>query len=70
MAELSAAIGAGAVLGSAAYAAATGFAARHESTHAQQVAEMRRLVGDFEGAYRAGEVAEGDWRRYQAIRDE
>jgi hypothetical protein len=70
MAELGAAIGAGAVLGGAVYAAATGFVSRHETTHSLQVTEIRRLVTDFEAAYRSGEVIEDDWQRYQAIRDE
>jgi hypothetical protein len=70
MAEVSAAIGAGAVLGGAVYAAATGFVARHEATHSLQVTEMRQLVTDFEAAYRREEVTEDDWQQYQAIRDE
>jgi hypothetical protein len=70
MAELGAAIGVGAVLGGAVYTAATGFAARHETTHSLLVTEIRRLVTDFEAAYRRGDVTEDDWQRYQAIRDE
>ena len=70
MAELGAAIGAGAVLGGAAYTAASGFVARHEATHSLQVTEIRHLVADFEAAYRKGEVTEYDWQQYQAIRDE
>ena len=52
MAELgTAAIGAGAALGAAAYAAATGFVARHESVHFVQVTEIRRHISDFEAAH-------------------
>ena len=71
MAEFgTAAIGAGVVLGAAAYAAATGFVARHESVHSLQVTEIRRHITDFEAAYGRGEVTEEDWEIYQAIRTE
>ena len=71
MAEFgTAAIGAGAALGVAAYAAAAGFAARHESVHSLQVTEIRRHTTDFEAAYGRGEVTEEDWKIYQAIRTE
>jgi len=71
MAELgAAAIGAGATIGAAFYAAASGFIARHENTHSLQVTEIRRHIADFEAAYERGEVAEDDWRKYLTIRDE
>ena len=71
MAELgTAAIGAGAALGAAAYASATGFVARHESVHSVQVTEIRRHISDFEAAYGRGEVTEEDWEKYLAIRTE
>ena len=71
MAEFgTAAIGAGAALGAAAYAAATGFVARHESVHSVQVTETRRHITDFEEAYRRGEVTDEDWESYLAIRTE
>ena len=71
MAELgTAAIGAGVALGAAAYSAATGFIARHESVHSVQVTEIRRHISDFEAACGRGEVTEEDWRKYLAIRTE
>ena len=55
MAELGmAAIGAGAALDAAAYAAATGFVARHESVHSVQVTEIRRHISDFEKRHMGG----------------
>ena len=71
MAEFgTAAIGAGVALGAAAYAAATGFVARHESVHSLQVTDIRRHIIDFETAYGRGEVSEEDWKVYQTIRIE
>jgi len=71
MAELgTAAIGVGAALGATAYAAATGFIARHESVHSLQVTEIRRHISDFEAAYGRGEVTEEDWGKYLSIRTE
>ena len=71
MAELgTAAIGAGAAFGTAAYAATTGFVARHESVHSVQVTEIRRHISDFEAAYGRGEVTEEDWKIYLDIRTE
>ena len=57
-------------VGAAAYAAATGFIARHESVHSVQVTEIRRHISDFEAAYGRGEVTEEDWGKYLAIRTE
>ena len=71
MAEFAtAAIGAGAALGATAYAATTGFVARHESVHSVQVTEIRRHLTDFEAAYGRGEVTEEDWRIYLTLRTE
>ena len=71
MAELgAAAVGGGFALAAAGYAAATGFASRHENTHAQQLAEMRRHVSDFEAAYEREEVTEHDWKQFLTIRAE
>ena len=71
MAELgTAAIGAGAAFGAVAYAAATGFIARHENVHSVQVADIRLHIFDFEAAYRRGEVTEEDWGKYLVLRTE
>ena len=71
MAEFgTAAIGAGAALGVAAYTAASGFASRHENAHSLQVTEIRRHIADFEAAYEREEVTEEDWETYIAIRTE
>ena len=71
MAELSAAvIGGGFAMAVAGYTTSTGFASRHENTHAQQLAEMRRHVSDFEAAYERGEVTEHDWEQFLTIRAE
>ena len=71
MAELGAAVvGGGFALAAAGYAAGTGFTSRHENTHAQQVAEMKRHISDFEVAYTKQEVTEDDWQRFLTIRAE
>ena len=71
MAELGAAIIGGAfALGAVWFTTGTGFAARHENTHALQVAEMNRLFLEFETAYKREEVTEHDWKQFLAIRDE
>jgi len=71
MAELgAAAVGGGFALAAAGYAAGAGFASRHENTHAQQLAEMRRHISDFEAAYERGEIAEHDWEQFLTIRAE
>lgn len=64
------AIGAGAALGAAAYTAATGFAARHESDHSLQVALIRCHIADFEAAHGREEITEDDWEVYLSIRTE
>ncbi|KIM49894.1 hypothetical protein M413DRAFT_6717 [Hebeloma cylindrosporum] len=69
MAEIGAAVVGGAfTLAAAGYSSGTGFTARHETTHAQQIAEMKRHISDFELAYERQEVTENDWERFLAIR--
>jgi len=71
MAEFGAAVvGGGFALAAAGYAAGTGFTSRHENTHAQQVAEMKRHISDFEAAYQRQEVMEHDWQQFLTIRAE
>ena len=67
-----AAIGAGAAIFTTAYAASTGFVARHEGVlnHSLQVNETRRHLADIEAAYGRGEVSEEDWRIYRTLRTE
>ena len=65
----SAALGGGLALAAAGYQSGAGFAARHETAHAQQVEITRRYVAEFEGAYAGDEVAECDWRRYIDLRE-
>lgn len=65
MAELGAAIvGGGFALAVAGYTSGTGFVARHEYSHAQQVAEMRHLSSQFEEAYKREEITENDWKGF------
>lgn len=64
----SAALGGGFALAAAGYQTTTGFAARHEATHAQQIEMAKRYIADFEGAYRRGEVFENDWNEYLVLR--
>ena len=69
MAEIGAAIiGGGFALAATGFAAGAGFVARHENTHAQQVAEMRRLISEIEAAYERGEVTGHDWEQFLTIR--
>jgi hypothetical protein len=71
MAELGAAVvGGGFALAAAGYAVGAGFTSRHENTHAQQVAEMKRHISDFETAYEKQEVTEHDWQEFLTIRAE
>jgi len=71
MAEFGAAVvGGGFALAAAGYAAGTGFTSRHENMHAQQVAEMKRHISDFEAAYQRQEVMEHDWQQFLTIRAE
>jgi hypothetical protein len=71
MAELGAAVvGGGFALMAAGYAAGAGFTSRHENTHAQQVAELKRHISDFEAAYDREEVTEHNWQEFLAIRTE
>jgi len=68
MAELGAAVvGGGFAIAAAGYAAGAGFTSRHENTHAQQVAEMKRHTSDFEAAYERREVTEHDWQQFLTI---
>jgi len=71
MAEFGAAVvGGGFALAAAGYATGAGFTSRHENTHAQQVAEMKRHISDFEAAYERQEVTEHDWQEFLTIRAE
>lgn len=71
MAAVGAAVVGGAfAIGSAAYTAGTGFVSRHENTHTQQVAEMKRHISEFEAAYQRQEVTERDWQEFLTIRGE
>ena len=71
MAEIGAAVvGGGFALAAAGYSAGTGFTSRHENTHAQQVAEMKRHISDFQAAYERQEVTEHDWQQFLTIRAE
>ena len=71
MAEVGAAVvGGGFALVAACCAAGVGFTSRHENTHAQQVAEMKRHVSDFEAAYKRQEVTEHDWQQFLTFRAE
>jgi len=71
MAEIGAAVvGGGFALAAAGYSVGTGFTSRHENTHAQQVAEMKRHISDFEAAYERQEVTEHDWQQFLTIRAE
>jgi len=71
MAELgAAAVGGGFALAVAGYTTSTGFVSRHENTHAQQLAEMRRHISDFEAVYEREEVAKHDWEQFLTIRAE
>lgn len=65
-----AALSGGFALAAAGYQTSTGFAARHETTHAQQIETTKRYISEFEDAYRRDEVSEEDWKQYLAIRDE
>jgi hypothetical protein len=65
-----AAVGGGFALAAASYIAATGFTSRHENTHAQQVAEMKRHISEFEAAYERQEVMEHDWQQFLTLRGE
>ncbi|KJA26642.1 hypothetical protein HYPSUDRAFT_213201 [Hypholoma sublateritium FD-334 SS-4] len=71
MAEIVAAIlGGGFALAAAGYAAGTGFTARHEAVHAQQVAYMNRLIAEFEDAYyRKKEVTQAEWNQFMILRE-
>ena len=71
MAELGAAVvGGGFALVAACYAAGVGFTSRHENTHAQEVAELKRHISDFKEAYAREEVTEHDWQDFLTIRAE
>lgn len=63
------ALGGGFSLAAAGYQTSTGFAARHETTHAQQVETTKRYVAEFEDAYKKDEVTEEDWKQFLSIRD-
>jgi hypothetical protein len=65
-----AALSGGVALAAAGYTAATGFTSRHENTHAQQVAEMKRHISEFEAAYERQEVTEDDWQQFLTMRAE
>lgn len=57
-----AALGGGFALAAAEYQASTGFAARHENTHSQQIEATKWYIAEFEGAYKMDEVSEYDWK--------
>lgn len=63
-----AALGGGFALAAAGYQAGTGFTARHEASHVQQVEATRRYIEGFERAYKDGQVSEDDWLKFLAIR--
>lgn len=66
MAEFVAVIAPFVAIGTTFYAAATGFAARHDNCHTRQVNETWQYDADFERAYKRGKVTEEDWTVYQA----
>ena len=72
MAEIGAAlVGGGFALAAAGYTQGAGFAARHETVHAQQVADLKRHIAEFEDAYhRKQEVTEEDWGQFLILRTE
>lgn len=62
-------LGAGISLATAVYQTSTGFAARHETTHAQQIETTKRYIAEFEDAYKRDEVSEEDWKQYLILRE-
>ena len=70
MAEIGAALlGGGFALAAASYTSYAGFTARHETVHAHQVADMNRLIAEFENAYKKKEVKQEEWELFSIIRD-
>ena len=70
MAEIGAAIlGGGFALAAANYTSCAGFTTRHETVHAQQVADMNRHIAEFENAYKKKEVKQEEWELFSIIRD-
>ncbi|KJA17374.1 hypothetical protein HYPSUDRAFT_46460, partial [Hypholoma sublateritium FD-334 SS-4] len=65
----SAAVGGGFAFAAAAYQTSAGFAARHETTHTQQVEITKRYIAEFEDAYKRDEVSEYDWKHYLRLRE-
>ena len=64
----SAALGGAASVAAAAYQATSGFTARHEATHAQQIETTKRYIAEFGAGYKIGEVSEEDWKEYLLLR--
>ena len=70
MAEIGAALlGGGFALAAASYTSYAGFTTRHETVHAQQVADMNRLIAEFENAYEKKKVKQEEWELFSIIRD-
>ncbi|KJA14261.1 hypothetical protein HYPSUDRAFT_220561 [Hypholoma sublateritium FD-334 SS-4] len=56
-------------LATAVYQTSSAFAARHETTHAQQIETTKQYIAEFESAYIRNEVSEEDWRQYLILRE-
>ncbi len=70
MAEIGAALlGGGFALAAASYTSCAGFTARHETVHAQQVADTNRLIVEFENAYKKKEVKQEEWGLFLILRE-
>ncbi|KAF8134053.1 hypothetical protein K438DRAFT_1883718 [Mycena galopus ATCC 62051] len=63
-------IGAAATVGAAGLTAGSGFTCRHESSHRQEIMEIRRNTDDFLENLQSGDVTPGEEREFLATRDE
>jgi hypothetical protein len=63
-------VGAAATVGAAGLATGSGFTGRHESSHRQELAEIKRNTDDFLASVKKGDVLPDEEREFMVARDE